>query len=175
MVSMDPRVEGGASGGPDSPRSGTISSHRDLVAWKKAYTLGLDIYAATRSFPVEEAFGLTSQLRRAGVAVASNIAEGRGRDAKRDFIRFLRMAQGSLAEIDTQLRFAADLDYLPLGRSGLLIQQVDECRCVVNTLIGALKRGLNAEAKAKARSKPAARPRAHEASLPTPSPLTPSP
>jgi four helix bundle protein len=155
----DPAVARSAARGSD-PRS-----HRDLLAWRKAYALGLDLYAASRSFPSEEAFGLTSQLRRAAVAVASNIAEGRGRDAERDFIRFLRIAKGSLAEIDTQLRFAQGLEYLPPGRCGLLIHQVDDCRRAINDLIGAVKRGLNAGAKSAAVRR-AARPRTLRPSSP---------
>lgn len=161
MVTID---EGHSSEGESrSPRrsaraSAPVTSHRDLVAWKKAYALGLELYAATQSFPPSEAFGLTGQLRRAGISVSSNIAEGRGRDSKRDFIRFLNVANGSLAEIDTQLRFAADLEYLPTGRAGLLLQQVDECGCLINALRSALRRSLASERKPRRLRTPQAAP-----------------
>ena len=160
MVKIDERHMSAGEGGPPgssgsrlettgrgdaTPRSRPsmfASPHRDLMAWKKCYALGLELYAVTRSFPASEAFGLTGQLRRAGTSVASNIAEGRGRDSTRDFIRFLNVANGSLAEIDTQIRFAADLDYLAPGRAGLVLQQVDECVRLVHALRSALSRTL---------------------------------
>lgn len=85
--------------------------HRNLAIWKTAFDLSNDIYTLTRQFPTEEQFGLTSQLRRAGVSVPSNIAEGSKRpDA--DFVRFLDYALGSLAEIDTQLLIAETQGYM---------------------------------------------------------------
>jgi len=89
-----------------------INSHRDLVAWQKAYELGKLMYRLTASFPESERFGLTSQLRRGGVSVASNIAEGYGRASSSDYLRFLRVARGALFEIDTQVSFARDLGFM---------------------------------------------------------------
>lgn len=90
-----------------------IRSHRDLIAWQKAVDLGLEVYRLTRSFPDAERFGLISQLRRAGVSVSSNIAEGYGRGTTADYLRFLRAARGSLYEIDTQLCSAFDWSISP--------------------------------------------------------------
>lgn len=71
------------------------------------------VYEATRSFPLHETYGLTSQVRRAVVSVPSNIAEGAARDGPKEFSRFLSLARGSLSELETQLLIAADLGYLP--------------------------------------------------------------
>ena len=123
------------------PRTkGEVHSHRDLLAWKRSYELGLAIYRATASFPADERFVLVSQLRRAGISVASNIAEGRARGSHKEFIRFLRIALGGLAEIDTQVRFAADLDYLTPGQFAPLALGVDECSRLIQSLIGAVAR-----------------------------------
>ena len=80
-----------------------IKSFRDLLVWQKAMQLVTDIYRVTRSFPKEEQFGLTTQLRRAAVSVPANIAEGQGRRHSREFDNFLSMALGSLAEVQTHL------------------------------------------------------------------------
>jgi four helix bundle protein len=77
---------------------------QDLTVWQRATELTVCIYSLTRSFPKEEQYGLTSQLRRAAVSVASNIAEGRGRGTEGEFRQFLNIAQGSTYEVQTQLR-----------------------------------------------------------------------
>ena len=78
------------------------SSYKDLIAWQKGMELVAAIYDATDRFPSHEQFGLVSQLRRAAVSVPSNIAEGKAHYSNREFVRFLRHARGSLAEIETQ-------------------------------------------------------------------------
>ena len=89
-----------------------IKSYRDLEVWQRGIDLTEQVYETTRPFPEEEKFGLTSQLRRAAVSVPSNIAEGWGRAATKDYVRFLRIARGSLAEMETQLVIAHRLGYL---------------------------------------------------------------
>ena len=84
----------------------TVQTHRDLEVWTKSIELGVAIYQLTRSFPAEERFGLASQLRRASVSVPSNIAEGAGRGSRGEFLRFIAIARGSLAELQTQLEIA---------------------------------------------------------------------
>jgi four helix bundle protein len=84
-------------------------SYRELEVWKRAIQLSVAIYKVTRDFPREEIYGLTSQLRRAGVSVASNIAEGYGRSSKGEFRSFLGMARGSALEVQTQLVIAREL------------------------------------------------------------------
>jgi four helix bundle protein len=83
-----------------------------LDVWKDAMRLVREVYRVTASFPVDERFGLTSQLRRAAVSIPSNIAEGAARGGKPELVRFLTIARGSLAELDTQLWIARDLEFL---------------------------------------------------------------
>jgi len=89
-----------------------MKDHRKLRAFELADELALEVYKATRAFPREEAFGLTSQLRRAAVSAASNIVEGCARSSRRDFLRFLEIAHGSLREVGYQLSLAHRLGYL---------------------------------------------------------------
>jgi four helix bundle protein len=88
-----------------------MRSYRDLVAWQKAMDLVQEVYAATREWPRREAFGLTSQVRRAAVSVPSNIAEGYGRQSSREFLNYLSIAYGSLMELETQLLIGFRLGY----------------------------------------------------------------
>jgi four helix bundle protein len=90
---------------------------RDLVVWQRAIELTVCIYELTRGFPKDEAFGLTAQMRRASVSVASNVAEGRGRLNRAEFRQFLGLAQGSIFELKTQLVVAQRLE---LGNSETL-------------------------------------------------------
>jgi four helix bundle protein len=83
-----------------------ITDYRDLDVWNEAMNLAAAIYDMTRTFPREELFGMTSQMRRASVSVATNIAEGYGRQQTRPFIQFLRVSQGSLKEVETLLRLS---------------------------------------------------------------------
>ena len=87
-------------------------THKDLEVYKLSLDLVENIYQLTKRFPVSENFGLTAQLRRAAVSVPSNIAEGASRASTKDFIRFLNMSSGSLAEIETQLVIAERIDYI---------------------------------------------------------------
>jgi four helix bundle protein len=90
-------------------RDGEIRSYRDLLVWQKGMKLAKQVYAITRRFPGDERFGLTAQMRRAAVSVPANIAEGQARHGRREFVHFLSHAEGSLAELDTQLMLAVDL------------------------------------------------------------------
>jgi four helix bundle protein len=91
--------------------SESIKSFRDLVIWQKAIQFAKEVYELTQGFPKEELFGLTSQLRRAAVSVSSNIAEGHARQG-REFKHFLSIGRGSLAEVESQLFLAVELEYL---------------------------------------------------------------
>ena len=91
-----------------------IKSYRDLQVWQRAVELAVHVYRVTQDFPKSEQYGLTSQMRRAAVSVASNIAEGHNRSNK-EFGRYLEMARGSLAELETQIEIALRINYLPEG------------------------------------------------------------
>src|SRR5271163_2729249 len=115
-------------------------SYRDLIAWKKGMQLVNSVYDATDSFPQHELYGLTSQLRRAAVSIPSNIAEGQAHYTNPEFIRFLRHARGSLAEIETQILISKDRGYLREEQANKLIAQSDELGRVLSGLINSLKK-----------------------------------
>ena len=92
--------------------SQAIRSYRDLIVWQKSIELVDAVYRATANFPKNEIYALTSQLRRAAISVPSNIAEGHARKSTREFVNFLSIARGSLAEVETQIVIAKRLGYL---------------------------------------------------------------
>jgi four helix bundle protein len=115
------------------------SGYKNLIAWQKAMELARAVYEATEGFPSKEQFGLVSQLRRAAVSVPSNIAEGKAHYSNRDFVRFLRHARGSLAEIETQILIAEQQEYLGAATAAKLAQQTDELGRILSGLINSLK------------------------------------
>jgi len=90
----------------------TIKTYRDLIVWQKSMTLVTLIYELTGQYPKSENFGITSQTRRSAVSIPSNIAEGYGRDSIKDYTRFLKIAKGSLYELQTQIEIGSNLNYL---------------------------------------------------------------
>ena len=90
-----------------------VRTFRDLIAWQKGMELAKVVYTATQKMPESERFGLTNQIRRAVVSIASNIAEGHARQSRADYLKFLRIARGSLAELMTQIELALSLRMLP--------------------------------------------------------------
>jgi four helix bundle protein len=114
-------------------------SYRDLVVWQKAKRFAIEVYGATETFPDRERFGLSSQLRRAAVSVASNIAEGQGRLTKGEFLQFLGHARGSLLEVETQLAIARDLGYLSEGQFENLDRAAYQVLGLLNRLIESLR------------------------------------
>lgn len=89
-----------------------IESYRDLKVWQSAMLLAEDCYRITKGFPREEIYGMTSQMRRSAVSIAANIAEGYGRENRGSFVQFLRMAQGSLKELETHILLACRVGLL---------------------------------------------------------------
>ena len=118
------------------------SDFKNLVAWQKAMDLVDAVYEVTRKFPREEMFGHTSQLQRAAVSIPSNIAEGQARFSKPDFQRFLRIARGSLAEVQTQLLIAERRGYLASAKCRALEVQIEELARIINGLLRSIKEDL---------------------------------
>jgi four helix bundle protein len=117
-----------------------VQNFRDLVAWQRAVDLALEIYRVTKFFPREEIYGLTSQLRRAVVSISSNVAEGQSRRTSRDFLHFLGIARGSLAEVETQLVIASRLGYVTPVDEKLLNDRITELHRILSGLIASLER-----------------------------------
>jgi four helix bundle protein len=109
----------------NSPRN-RIGSYRDLDVWQFGMDIVVQIYRVTRTFPAEERFGLISQLRRAAVAIPSNIAEGRSRLGAAEFRRFISIARGSVAEVETQLAVAVALGFTGVDEIAALSSRLDE-------------------------------------------------
>ena len=117
------------------------NSFRDLAVWQRAVELSLQVYKLTAAFPDCERFGLTNQLRRATVSVASNIAEGYGRCTRGEYIQFLGQARGSNSEVETQLVIARGLGF----GSGQMLDQADELCNEVGRLLGATLKTLRSK------------------------------
>ena len=115
-----------------------IKSHRDLIAWQKAMNLTETIYQLTRSFPKEEVYGLTSQIRRCAVSIPANIAEGQGRRSKKEFQQFLGHARGSLLELDTHLELALRFNYIDFELYQTILPQIQEVGRILNGLMRSL-------------------------------------
>jgi four helix bundle protein len=113
--------------------------YRDLVVWQKAKSLACEVYRVTDGFPKTEAYGLTSQMRRAAVSVASNIAEGQGGLTKGEFAQFLGHARGSLLELETQLDITQDLKFIEQGQFSRIDAHTGEVLKMLNGLIDSLR------------------------------------
>ncbi|MGB4799900.1 MAG: four helix bundle protein [Candidatus Saccharimonadales bacterium] len=112
-----------------------IKDFKDLFAWQKAHKLSVATYRSTKSFPKDEMFGLTNQLRRASVSVTSNIEEGFGRRTPADRVHFYDMARGSLHEVQAQILIAKDVDYLNVVAYQQLDEMSTECHKILTGLI----------------------------------------
>jgi four helix bundle protein len=117
----------------------SIQNYRDLVAWQKAMDLAEAVYRATANFPPDERFSLTQQLRRASVSIPSNIAEGHSRRSTADFLRFLHIAYGSRAELETQVLLAERMNYITDAQRDALLSSAEEVGRVINGLAKSLK------------------------------------
>ncbi len=116
-----------------------MQDFRNLKVWEKAHALTLDVYKASKSFPREEMYGLTSQMRRASVSIGSNIAEGSCRKGDADFARFLQMAAGSASEVEYHLLLARDLDLLKKADCQRLSDEVVEVKRMLASLLQTLR------------------------------------
>lgn len=117
----------------------SVQHYRQLIARQKAMDLVKRIYEISQTFPKEESYGLTSQIRRAAVSVPSNIAEGQGRDSTKEFLHHLSIAYGSLMEVETQILIAESLNYLKAEETKLILEQTAETGRLINGLIRSLK------------------------------------
>jgi four helix bundle protein len=117
-----------------------MKSFRELRVWQSSVNLVERVYDLTRSLPREELFGLSSQLRRGAVSIPSNIAEGHAREHLREYLHHLSIAQGSLAEVETQLELAARLKYLSLNHSKEILSEAGSLGRQINALRRALRR-----------------------------------
>ena len=124
---------------PERSTMGEIQSFRDLVAWQRSVDLGVWLYHLTAQFPDAERFGLTQQLRRAGVSVSSNIAEGYGCGSAPVYLRFLRNARGSLNEVETPLVYAERLSFGTPERLARAQSLMLECGRLLGGLIRSLE------------------------------------
>ena len=117
-----------------------INSYQDLEVWKKAMELVTDIYKVSQTFPKEELYGMTNQLRRASVSVPANIAEGWGRGTTNGYIQFLRIARGSLLEVETLTTISHNLGYVNAqDLQEQISQKIVEISKMINALINSLK------------------------------------
>ena len=113
----------------------TVRHYSELIAWQKAMDLVVVVYRLSDPFPKAEAFGLTSQMRRAAVSIPSNIAEGQGRSTTKDFVHFLHIARGSLQELETQVILAVRLGFSPGATQGDFADSSRELSKILNGLI----------------------------------------
>jgi four helix bundle protein len=116
-----------------------LKNYKELTVWQKAYYLCLDIYKITKTFPMEEKYGLTSQVRRAAVSVPSNIAEGYGRKSTKESLQLLYVAYGSICELETQILLSGDLKYIETRDLERLQQETGEVERMLKALIKSLE------------------------------------
>jgi four helix bundle protein len=111
-----------------------VNSYKDLLVWQKSIELTVNVYALTATFPKTEVFGLSSQVQRAAASIPSNIAEGHARDSTKEYLRFISIATGSLAEVETQFIIAHKLQLVNQETLGEQLEKTGE--------IGRMSRGL---------------------------------
>ncbi len=116
-----------------------MNTFRDLLIWQKAMLLVTKTYATTSSFPKEELFGLTSQLRRCAISIPSNISEGFGRGSNKDYHRFLSISMGSLFEFQTQIEIASNLNYISVENFNEIFDESRELERMLSSFIKKVK------------------------------------
>lgn len=119
--------------------AGTVSSYRDLVVWQKALALAASCYRKTASLPRSELYGMTSQIRRASASIPANIAEGNGRENTGAYINHLRIAQGSLKELETHILLAETVELMSKDSAAELLTACDTVGRLLRALIRSLQ------------------------------------
>ena len=117
-----------------------MKDFRQLQVWEKSHRLALEIYQTTKDFPKEEEYGLTSQIKRAAISIASNIAEGMGRQYKKDTVQYLHIARGSVYELETLLNIATMIEILQFNKYQELLETIDTVVRHLNGLISPQKK-----------------------------------
>jgi four helix bundle protein len=117
-----------------------MKNFRELMVWQKAHAVTLDVYRATRQFPADELYGLTSQLRRSCASIGANIAEGCGRSGDAELARFLQIAMGSAGEVEYHLLLANDLGLLPQDKYAPLDATICEVKRMLTSFIRKLRK-----------------------------------
>ncbi len=112
-----------------------MKTYRDLIVWQKGKKLAVNVYKQTKPFPREELYGLTSQMRRSVVSVPANIAEGYGRQSTKDYLRFLKIARGSLFELQTLTDISSELQLLSKDSYEILLENTFEIDRMLSSLI----------------------------------------
>jgi four helix bundle protein len=118
---------------------GDVRSYRDLLVWQQAMDLAVATYELTRPWPKDELYGLTSQARRASVSICANIAEGYGRETRPSYIHFLRIAQGSVKELETHLIIAQRIELSEPGKIEDLLGQCESVGKLLRLLVRRLE------------------------------------
>lgn len=128
----------------------TLKSYNELIVWRKSIELVEQIYAVTRDFPQAEIYCLTNQIRRSAISIPSNIAEGQARKTTKDFLNFLSIAQGSRAELETQIIIANRLEYVDDDKAEQLLSTLTE----IAKMLYSLSSTLNLQLTNKSTNKP---------------------
>ena len=126
---------------------GVVRSYRDLWVWKEGMELAEVCYEVTREFPKEEMFGMTSQTRRAATAIPANVAEGRGRENSGEFVRFLRIAQGSVKELETHLILASRVKLTTEGEIAPVLKRCETIGKMLHALIRSIQKRQGAKSR----------------------------
>ena len=116
-----------------------MKTHKDLKVWNNSINFVTKVYTITNDFPKEELFSITSQIRRAAVSIASNIAEGAARTSKKEFLNFLSIALGSASELETQIIISKNLNYIKLEDYNIFINELNEIQKMIHGLMNNLK------------------------------------
>jgi len=116
-----------------------IQSYRDLDVWKKSIGLVKKVYSVTQAFPKEEMYGLVAQMRRSAVSLPSNIAEGKSRQGINEYVQFVYIALGSIAELETQTIISNELGFLDVKDKDLILEELDHLARMLRNLVKGLK------------------------------------
>ena len=129
-----------------------MRNYRELQVWNKAHSLTIDLYRASRAFPREEMYGVTSQLRRAATSIGANLAEGCGRRTSNELARFVRIAMGSASELDYHLLLCRDLEFLKDDEFKKLSARLIEVRKMLTAFLSSVEEQIGSINSAAARA-----------------------